>query len=36
MLFELAHPFKFTGDFRDIGPVLEFSEHGCALKTANI
>ena len=36
MLFELAHPIKFDGDFEDFGPSHEFSEHGCTLKTANI
>ena len=31
MLFELAHPVKFVGDFEDFGPTHEFSEHGCTL-----
>ena len=34
MLFELAHPIKFVGDFEDFGPTThEFSEHGCTLKS---
>ncbi len=28
MLFELAHPIKFCGNFKDFGPTHEFSEHG--------
>ena len=36
MLFELAHPVKFDGDFEDFGPTHEFSEHGRTLITANI
>ena len=36
MLFELAHPVLFDGDFEDFGPTHEFSEHGRTLITANI
>ena len=36
MLFELAHPVKSAGDFKDFGPTNEFSEHSCTLITANI
>ena len=35
MLFELAHPVKFDGDFEDSDPTHEFSEHSCTLITAN-